>query len=389
MRKTISAMFILTALVSVPVQPASAQLAETVALHGYGQFHYGRTNEYPLLGATKEGSYGNSSFSLDIAANPTDRVSVKALTVWVQEGAESHIEFDVAWAQYRISDAASLRMGRSRVPFGNYGEILEVGTLRPFFSLPKAVYGPVSVVAEWYQGAGLTGTRFGASGWGFQWDVFGGYMGIEGHGELMEAIDEPVDSMAPPMEMEEEEHEGEEIVRINDIAGGHVTVFAPVEGLSFGVGAWSGMTAPEAGHDSHRHTSTIASVAYEKDGLHLQGEAVFHRQSGEMEIKGGYVEAAYKLASGVQLGARYENVDYKILEEGVALIPGTEGVTEHKDFTLLLGYWLSSAFVIKAELHLVDGNALAHDHDFVERVEAGGILRRKTTAFTIGSQFSF
>ncbi len=388
MRKTITAMFILTGLVSVPVQPASAQLSETVRLHGYGQFHYGRTNRYPLLGGSKDGSYENSEFSLDISAVPNDRISVKALTFWGQEGEESHVEVDVAWAQYRISDAASIRMGRSRVPFGNYGEILEVGTLRPFFSLPSAVYGPVSVVAEWYQGAGLTGTSFGASGWGLQWDVFGGNMGIEGHGELMEAIDEPVDPMAPPME-EEEEHEGEELVRVNDIAGGHVTVFAPVDGLSFGLGGWSGMTAPEAGHESHRHTSTIVSAAYEKEELLLQVEGVFHRQTDQMEIKGGYVEAAYKLASGVQLGARYEKVDYKLLEEGVALIPGTEGVTEHRDYTFLLGYWLSPAFVIKAELHLVDGNALAHDHEFVERVEAGGTLKRKTTAFTIGSQFSF
>ena len=128
MHKTITAMLVLTALVSVLVQPASAQLSETVTLHGYGQFYYGKTNDYPLLGATKTGSYNNSAFSLDISANPSDRVSVKALTFWGQTGEESHVEVDIAWAQYLISDAVSLRMGRSRVPFGNYGEILEVGT---------------------------------------------------------------------------------------------------------------------------------------------------------------------------------------------------------------------------------------------------------------------
>ena len=90
----------------------------------------------------------------------------------------------------------------------------------------------------------------------------------------------------------------------------------------------------------------------------------------------------------MQVGARYDALDYDFLEV-VDVRPGGENATDHKDFTLLLGYWFTPASVLKAELHLVDGNYFAHDEGFGERLEAGGVLGNKTTAFIIGSQFSF
>ena len=40
------------------------------------------------------------------------------------------------------------------MPFGNYTEIYDVGTLRPFYHLPQATYGPTGQIAESYDGIG-------------------------------------------------------------------------------------------------------------------------------------------------------------------------------------------------------------------------------------------
>ena len=267
------------AVTALLVQPASAQFAERVTLRGFGEFHYGKTDENPYLGGNEDGSYGNILFHLDMSASLSDRVSVKALAFWGEEtkGDEEHaeVEIDVAWAQYRISDAVSFRAGRSRVPYGSYGEILEVGTLRPFFTLPRGIYGPSGIVAENYQGFGLGGTRFGESGWGVQWDIFGGHMAVASEHAPSESLEE--DPLAPP---EEEEHEEEGPEEVNNMIGGHVTFFVPLEGLSFGFGGFTGDVTEEG----KRHSSIIGSAAYEAGELFLRGEAGYHRESSEKEV---------------------------------------------------------------------------------------------------------
>ena len=67
------------------------------------------------------------------------------------------VELDYAFAEWFVSDALKIRMGRVKHPFGLYGEIFDVGTLRPFYLLPQSIYGPNGFTAKAYNGVGLTG----------------------------------------------------------------------------------------------------------------------------------------------------------------------------------------------------------------------------------------
>ena len=192
--------------------PASAQ-QQDVRFNGYGQWAYGRTNENHYLGGTADGDYGHFQFSLAGNARPAERMRVGVLAFWGSgdEGDEVHIDY--AFAEYDISDAVRFRAGRSRVPFGAYGDLLEVGTVRPFFNLAQGIYGPTGIVAQFYQGASINGSYYGRSGWGLRYDVFGGQMQFEkvggNSGELLE--EEPDTTMMAMPEPEEGHGAGHDV----------------------------------------------------------------------------------------------------------------------------------------------------------------------------------
>jgi len=67
-----------------------------------------------------------------------------------------------------------LRAGKVKQPFGISAEVFDVGTRRPFFELPQAVYGPIGLVGESYKGIGFTGSFDVQGGWGLAYDLYGG-----------------------------------------------------------------------------------------------------------------------------------------------------------------------------------------------------------------------
>ena len=72
--------------------------------------------------------------------------------------AEGEFSLDWGFAEYRIHDLLRLRAGKMKNPFGIFMEVKDVGTLRPFFSLPYSIYGAGNMASEAYLGAGLTGS---------------------------------------------------------------------------------------------------------------------------------------------------------------------------------------------------------------------------------------
>ena len=95
---------------------------------------------------------------------------------------DDNFELDYAFAGWSFSDALELRIGRVKHPYGIYGEIFDVGTLRPLYQLARSVYGPVGFTARAYNGVGLSGWLDWDSGWALQYDVY--YGQIEGDFEL-------------------------------------------------------------------------------------------------------------------------------------------------------------------------------------------------------------
>lgn len=62
------------------------------------------------------------------------------------------IKLDFAFGEWAFSDALKFRMGKVKCPFGIYSEVFDVGTIRPFYALPQAIYGAPGIVTKSYFG---------------------------------------------------------------------------------------------------------------------------------------------------------------------------------------------------------------------------------------------
>lgn len=362
--------------------PASAQ-QDDVQINGYGQWAYGRTNENHYLGGSEHGDYEHFNFSLSAVGTPSDQLRISALAFWGEgdEGAEVHLEY--AFAEYAISEALSFRAGRSRVPFGNYAELLEVGTVRPFFNLAQGIYGPSGIVTESYQGVGITGSYYGTSDWGLTYDVYVGHMDFHDEGgNAHHFLEEEPDPLAP----EEEEHgEGE---AVDNIVGAKFVVHAPVDGLSFGLSAYSGDVPNEDGTETRR-TAYAAQTEYVAGSWEFRAEVARNTHEDESTVTAYYGEVAYRLTDHWQIGARYDWADVNLADNTID-VSEAPTLLNHKDIGFTLNYWLNNNFVIKGSLQLVDGNLFAGpDRAELDDVIDAGLLNDKTTLFLFGTQFSF
>jgi hypothetical protein len=159
---------VVAAVLALAAGTARAQAPERYSLQGFGGWAFADTNAQNRWGeaATKEGEYGNYNFALNLAAQPSSKLQVRSQAFWGQNLRGQKISLDYAFAQYAHSPALKLRAGKALTPFGLYSEIYDVGTLRPFYSLPQFYQGRLGLIPKAYLGVGVTGTRSLGGEWG-------------------------------------------------------------------------------------------------------------------------------------------------------------------------------------------------------------------------------
>jgi len=149
----------LAALVAAPI-PAGAFDVESIRIHGYGNWYYGQSDGNAYL-SDEDGDYDNAEFALSFAAQPFEKTTVHLQPFWEVTDAGVETTIDIGFGEYAFSDLLRVRAGLSRHPFGIYPEILEVGTLRPFMTLPSGLYSEgAGIVSENYKGVGISGEYF-------------------------------------------------------------------------------------------------------------------------------------------------------------------------------------------------------------------------------------
>lgn len=376
----------------------------TTEVFGFGGWAFGNSDPYPYLagGGEGENEYDFVEAALAIVSKPTDRLTLSLQIFGGNDLEGEEVELELASAQWRLSDQLDLRLGQSRLPFGIYTEIFDIGTLRPFFFLPQSIYGPSGFVTEAYKGVGLTHRFESDSSWALTTDVY--------VGEVETEFDQEAVEVALGEEEDEEEGEDESDLEVRDVLGGRFVLDTPVNGLRFGFSAYAGEPeaeshgleegseehnegeegeGPEHGLDWGDHRSWSLFADYETDRWLLRSEYGHSDQVGRLGIDSLYVEAAYRFNSHWQLAARADRADFD-LESGLELPVGGESLDHHEEITLGLNYWFSSNLVIKVAFHRVDGNAFVHPEgrELVELIETGE-LDDRTDLFTFGVQFSF
>ncbi len=360
---------------------AFAQIMDTVAIHGFGGWAYGKTdNENRYLGGNEDGNYDNVDFSLNITARPYENLSLHIQPSYTETSDESEVGLDYAFAEVFFSDAAILRVGKVKVPFMLYTEVYKVGTLRPFFTLPQGIYHDTT--AEAYKGLGMTGSLYVFRNWEIQYDVYGGKISLQ-----PTRIPGFQDGQIVTSSFE---------IFAEDMIGGRLTVRPPVEGVSIGgssyIGDFEVAIDGQIQEDLSIAERTLfigAFAEYLSDHWWIRSEYVAQRENPETSEDIVYCEVAYQLTSHWQVAARYEFLDIEVTAPEFQYLP--ESNREHQEVAFGVNYWLNPNFVVKLSYHMVDGNRFALPDTPEDYLEAFliGKFEEPTHLILVGVQFSF
>lgn len=346
-----------------------------VALHGFGGWAYGRTdNENWYLVGNEDGNYDHVSFSLNISTNPYERLSVHVQPSYIEDSDGHEVGLDYAFAEWFVSEALSFRVGKVKAPFMIYTEIYDVGTLRPFFTLPQGVYHEIA--AEAYNGVGITGSFPFGSGWEVMYDLYGGELNLQPNRAMIPEVQRFV-SVTPI---------------VNDMIGGRLTLQTPVDGLALGFSSYTGDVEIEINDVvqedyplNDRYLLFSASAEYVTDRWLARSEYLMQKESPKMKADVAYIETAYRFTEHWQAAARYEFADFN-----TEMDLGVDTLLEHEEIALGLNYWFNPNLVFKLSYHIVNGNRFASPGDpenYLIAAQRG--FDEETHLILIGTQFSF
>jgi hypothetical protein len=370
MRLAAPAVLAVSLLAAVPAR--AVDVADgTLSVNGFGQAGYGRTNGNTFLVGNEEGQYQNSTLALTVTARPAERLTVAGQLFFDASGEAAA---DWAFAEWSASDLLRLRVGKIKQPLGLSMEVLDVGTLRPFFTLPVSIYGPANMGAEAYYGAGITGeAELGA--WGLGYDLYGGEIVMHMYQPFELAVAAP----GGPWDFSTAEHEE---ANARNVIGGRVTLTTPLDGLSFRASAFSGTrTEIEGGTAVEKLRTTVVGVSaeYAVDRFALRGE-LFRESEGDFETAvAGYVEGAAFVTERLQLAARVEGLQLDAED-----FTGPPSLLRHREAAVGVNYWLRPELVFKVSFHAIKGNRFA-----VPSGAASGPLPDRTNLVIAGAQLSF
>jgi hypothetical protein len=371
---------LLGALPALLVAPALAaqEGPPPVQVHGFGSLLTGATDGHRYRDLRRGADAGTAVLALNVGAPVSDRLRVTTQVHLEGRNTETDTHIDMVLAEWTVSDAVRLRLGQVPQAFGIYTEVFDVGTLRPFLTLPQSVYGAAGIVAEGVRGASVGGERpLGRRGWAVAYDVYGGAMQTA-HSEAA------LDYLLGATHDEDEHSEDHHTRSVTNLVGGRVLLRTPVPGLSVGASGYTGIEAGDA--DTTRARTVGAQAEYLSARWSLRAEAVREAER-RRSVTAGYVEAAYRFLgpwqAAVQVDAQRNVLDGVDASRAPSLL-------RHRGVGVGLNYWFEPGLVVKATYYAVTGNrfALPAAADLGDAV-AGGALGRRTRVLMAGAQLSF
>ena len=381
MKRSDLVLVIVLALGALPVTPAAAQSNSIVEFHGFGGWALGKTDGLQYSFGNEAGQYDNAEIAINASARPMERLSIVSQIRFDSSAQRGGTELDYAFAEWTFSDAAKVRVGRVKHAFGIYGEVFDVGTLRPFYSLPASLYGANGFTARAYNGAGLTGS-IGRGAWGLQYDVYAGQ--IEG------------DFETPGLLSTSSEYFAEPNIRFNyrveNTIGGRLNVTTPIDGLVIGASGYSGEAFTDLeGVETARRDVYAAHVEYSRSRFTLRSEYGHLKNGTDFTTDASYVELSYRLAEKWQLAGRWDSQDVNVDVNHDRLPAIFPQLLQNDETALGVSYWFTPGLVVRASYHHINGNRFAFPErreDVLQALQTGK-LDRTTDMVVVGAQFSF
>lgn len=413
----------------------NAELADKVSLHGTGSWAAGMTdNENRYFLWTEDGNLEHVEAALNIQAQVYETVSVYVQASFDRTWVGTDAAVDYAFAEWSFSDQLSFRGGKVNAPFMLHSDIADTRTALPFFNLPLGIYHNAGVDA--YKGIGLTGTVSLPGAWTVQCDIYGGT--IEQHPDRKvsykyEVVTDDegyyfIDDKGNPLDVKEYWYLEVPDQAVEKMIGGRIMVSPPLEGLRFGLSAYTGdqkyyesgsLTEHEEKFKDEALVDTVedpifagVSIEYLSDRWEMRSEYLLtHQDDPSYQADRAYAELAYRFTEHWQVAVRYEHntVNEFAVQGGLLFydeifgesvresvrenyIGDFESLREHKELVLGLNYWFTPRLAVKGSYHRIQGNRVtvpADDEKYREGLWDGRFNEEETQLFLFGVQFSF
>jgi hypothetical protein len=395
MRRVITAGFWLLALTpvlaSTPVaecqqQGAAAAEEPRLDIRGFGGWAAGYANNLnTYMGmANNDVEVNNYEFALNLLARPFENITIHAQPSWqpvpgVPGG--NDLRIDLVYAEWKFLPGLKVEAGKIKNPIGLYTDIYKVGTLRPFYLLPAAMYRNVP---HSYVGGGLSGVKH-LGEWELEGHVLGGQIDLDPRPQDQQVGVNPA-TQQPIYRTLQITGQG------RDFVGGGTVLSLPDKGLKisaqvYTLKLWAAVAgqAPAAVIDTRtgkpeRTRAYSAAVEYVNDRVTLRAEGMVARKPTDFNT--AYVEAAYKFDEHWQLAAQYD------FFERTAPPAIVNQLRDHQVTSVGLNYWVKPNLVWKLNYSHVFGNYLARSADALGDALAGR-LDDTTEVLIAGVQFSF
>ncbi len=349
----------------VPVRTPAVDLADgKLNVGGNASWAFEKTNANTYLAADKGGEWATAMFDLIATAKPTENIVLTGQIGLERDGAE----LEWAFGEYRFSDLLRVRAGKVKQPFGNYGELQFVGIARPFFGLATSVYGPANVLATSYSGVGVTGEWLGESGFGVQYDLYGGALSLDLYEPFFDYPRDPATFTGTEIVTEE----------VENLVGGRLSLSTPWE-VTLRVSGFGG----KGQRDGELVTTRVvgASLFHRGERLWASVEAFESVEAEETQVS-AYAELAYFVTGKVQVAARYERCRMTLDDPLLAHVPA--GLLGHDEAAIGLNWWFTPQVVAKVSVHEAWGKRFVSPGEDPLANPAD-----RTLMFVGGTQFTF
>lgn len=366
------------------VTNATAQIGmDQVAVHGFGGWGFGKTDGNRYIIGNENGEYNHFEFALNLSSNPTKKLSIKAQPFWYYRYGETIVSMDFIFAEWNFSNKLKFRIGKIKSPFGLYSEIIDVGTLRPFFSPPQNMYGAPGFVQKSYNGIGLTGSVYFRGNWNIEYDVYGGQITMEKYIDRFDFISNQTKVIEP---------------YAREMGGGRVICHTPINGLSFSFAGISGDVVLKADGEvledyfvSDRHFMLTTSAEYLSGPWLVRTEylRVVKEKGNDIKINCAYLEAAFRFMKHWEIAGLYDWQDLEFFIPGVIIPETMSSLFDHEEWAIGLNYWFNTNFVLKCSYHMVEGNFYAEPPEDLMEIIMGANYDSRTHLLMVGAQFSF
>ncbi|MBI3805817.1 MAG: hypothetical protein HY282_18850 [Nitrospirae bacterium] len=313
---------------SVAATVSAENLESNLSVHGYLTQAYANSHGGQILGIPDDGTTDYRTAALQFRYKmPGDdtfvlQLSHERIGKSVLQTVKPDVHMDWVYYQHQLLDSVVVKIGKIPIPHGIYNEVLDVGTILPFYRPPSQMYGESAFSSETVDGAEISHT-LQIGDWELRTDIYGGEWDF----------DYIIDGVITP-------------VRSKNALGGQLWLQTPMEGVRVGVGGYrstdSGvpLLAPGA-----KMTRMDWRASFDADLEHFVVQAEYmYSDSKTDKFDAYYLLAGIKLFNKLRLNGMVEIADLDL--------PGfKDNISLSKDYAVGVNYAFRPNVVVKVEQH--------------------------------------